>query len=165
MYRIALALVLALTAGAPTSIALADSTLKCTVRSVHDGDSMRVQCPGQRRTTPVRMEQIDAPEIDQAYGTRARDRLRALCKVGSTAVIRTQGRDQYGRMLGNVYCGEKSVNEEMVASGAAWPYDRYVKDRSLYALKDEARRQKRGLWAGSDPEPPWRWRYRQRTTD
>ena len=140
----------------------ADTELKCTIRSVHDGDSMRVQCPGERRSIPVRMRQIDAPELDQAHGTRARDHLRKLCRLGSTATIHTQGRDQYGRVLGDVYCDDKSVNEEMVASGSAWIYDRYVEDRSLYRLQDQARAKKRGLWADKNPQAPWRWRYQQR---
>lgn len=126
---------------------------------------MRVRCPGDRHTTAVRMQQIDAPELEQAYGTRARDHLRQLCRVGSVATIETQGHDQYGRLLGDVYCAGKSVNEEMVASGSAWIYDRYVQDRSLYKLQDKARTDERGLWAGHKPQAPWRWRYQQRNGD
>ena len=161
MFRTAAALLLALAGLAPAT-APAQEPLNCTVRSVHDGDSMRVQCPGQRGTIAVRMEQIDAPELDQAYGLRARDHLRELCRVGRPAVIHSQGRDQYGRLLGNVYCGGKSVNEEMVSAGAAWPYRRYVTDDNLFTLQDQARTAKRGLWAGRSPQAPWQWRYEQR---
>lgn len=157
-------LLLAAAAWAAIPAAQADA-LHCTVRSVHDGDSMRVQCPGERRTTAIRMHQVDAPELDQAYGRQARDRLRRLCPAGTTAVIHTQGRDQYGRLLGDVDCGGKSVNEEMIASGSAWIYDRYVKDRELYRLQDRARAAGRGLWADRNPQAPWRWRYEQRNTD
>lgn len=156
------ALLLAVVAALSAPVALAEAPLQCTVRSVHDGDSMRVQCPGKRGTVAVRMHQIDAPELEQAHGVAARDQLRQLCRVGSTATIHTQGRDQYGRLLGDVCCGDTSVNEAMVASGAAWVYNRYVVDRRLYQLQDAARAARRGLWAGRSPQAPWRWRYENR---
>ncbi|NLC37373.1 MAG: thermonuclease family protein [Alcaligenaceae bacterium] len=139
----------------------AQKQLQCTINSVHDGDSMRVLCPGERGTLRVRMQQIDAPELEQAHGLRSRDYLRKLCRTGSTALIITSGSDQYGRMLGDVYCDGKSVNEEMVASGSAWVYNRYVKDRSLYRLQDQAKADRNGLWARRNPQAPWQWRYEQ----
>lgn len=150
---------------AASAPALAEKSLQCRVRSVHDGDSLRVQCPGRRATTELRLRQIDAPELGQPYGTQARDRLRRLCPADSAITIRHPGRDQYGRMLGDVYCDARDVNEEMVASGAAWPYDRHVEDRKLFWLKEQARSARRGLWANDEPVPPWRWRYHQRQGD
>src|SRR5690606_25887832 len=146
---------------AATLPALAETELRCVVRSVHDGDSMRVQCPGERRTIAVRMHQIDAPELEQPYGKDARNHLRRLCRVGSTATIYTQGRDQYGRLLGDVYCAGKSVNEEMVSSGSAWIYDRYVEYRSLYRLQDPARPDRRWYWTPQNPRARSRSRYEQ----
>lgn len=142
--------------------ARAEAPLQCRVSTVHDGDSMRVRCPGERQTVRVRMHQIDAPELDQSYGTRSRDHLRELCRNGALAIIHPQGRDQYGRVLGDIFCGNRNVNEEMVASGSAWVYDRHAKDRGLYKLQAAARAERRGLWAAADPIPPWRWRHRQR---
>jgi len=40
----------------------------------------------------------------------------------------------------------------------AWVYDRYVKDKSLYALQDEARALRVGLWVDSEPVKPWEYR-------
>lgn len=163
MIQLLSALLFASTAWLTAAPVHANGQLQCIISSVHDGDSMRVRCPGERRTVAVRMQQIDAPELEQAHGMRSRDRLRELCQVGALATIQTQGRDQYGRLLGNVYCDGKSVNEEMVRSGAAWIYDRYVRDRGLYRLQDKARADRRGLWAGKNPQAPWRWRYEHRT--
>lgn len=147
----------------PATPVLADSKeWQCTINSVHDGDSMRVLCPGERGTLRVRMHQIDAPELEQAHGIQSRNYLRKLCPTGSTVIIRSEGRDQYDRLLGDVSCGGKNVNEEMVAAGAAWLYDRHVEDRSLYRLQDKARDERRGLWAGKNPQKPWQWRYEQR---
>jgi endonuclease YncB( thermonuclease family) len=37
-------------------------------------------------------------------------------------------------------------------------FDRYVTDRSLYRLQDEAKAGRVGLWVDPDPLPPWEWR-------
>lgn len=143
----------------------ADDVLSCTVGSVHDGDSMRVRCPGSRQTIRVRLHQIDAPELQQAYGRPAGDALRQLCPVGREVRIAVQGEDQYGRLLGDVECAGKNINHEMVSSGAAWAYTRYVQDAALPRLQDQARQARRGLWAQANPEPPWQWRQRQRQAE
>ncbi len=135
----------------------------CTVSSVHDGDSLRARCPGFKKTLRIRLDQIDAPEIGQAYGTHSRDLLRALCPVRSAVEIHDLGPDRYGRTLARVFCKDKDANAAMVAAGAAWVYDHYADDRKLYALQDEARRERRGLWAaGTTPVAPWEFRRRNR---
>lgn len=139
----------------------AHAQLRCTVSSVHDGDSMRVRCPGERGSVALRMRQIDAPELEQAYGIFARDHLRKFCPPGSVATIRSDGRDQYGRLLGDVDCHGESVNALMVGAGAAWVYDRYAQDRQLYVVQERARQARVGLWSQAAPQPPWRWRQQQ----
>lgn len=57
-------------------------------------------------------------------------------------------------------CNGIDVNAEMVRVGMAWVYDKYVTDRSPYALQDAAKAARRGLWADPDPMPPWEWRHR-----
>lgn len=134
----------------------------CRVTSIHDGDSMRVRCPGFRDTLRIRLDQIDAPELDQAYGTRSRDVLRSMCPKGGQAVVHDLGADTYNRRLGRVFCNDIDVNAAMVKAGAAWVYNYHASDKSLYSLQDEARSRKRGLWAGSgEPVAPWDFRYRQ----
>lgn len=42
----------------------------------------------------------------------------------------------------------------------AWWYRQYApNDRSLQALEEEARRERRGLWADPNPIPPWDFRH------
>jgi endonuclease YncB( thermonuclease family) len=45
-----------------------------------------------------------------------------------------------------------------VRAGMAWVFDKYVTDRGLYAVQEEARAARRGLWADKKPTPPWEWR-------
>lgn len=149
-------------AGSPPETDTNRNPLQCTVESVHDGDSMRVRCQGNKPSQRVRIHQIDAPEIDQPYGKKARDILRELCPRGSVVTLAEHSSDQYGRMLAEVSCGGKNVNREMVASGAAWAYEQHVEDPSLLTLQKQARQNRRGLWAGKNPQAPWEWRRRQR---
>ena len=81
---------------------------------------------------------------------------------GATVIIQSPGHDQYDRLLGDAWCDGRNVNEEMVAAGAAWPYERYVEDRRLFRLQDQARERKVGLWAAKAPQKPWVWRAEQR---
>ena len=135
----------------------------CRVISVHDGDSMRMRCPGFRNTLRIRLDQIDAPELTQAHGKKSREFLRSLCPHRSSAVLHDLGVDSYNRHLARIYCQGIDVNAAMVKSGAAWVYDYHASDRDLYRLQNAAQAQKRGIWSGpAKPTPPWEFRYRQR---
>jgi len=68
------------------------------------------------------------------------------------------GLDRYGRTVAHVSCNGIDANTEQVRAGMAWVFDRYVIDRRLYALQDEARTAHRGLWADAQPVAPWEWR-------
>lgn len=124
---------------------------------------MRVRCPGFKNTLRIRLDQIDAPEIGQAYGTKSRDFLRSMCPIGKKAVVHDLGADTYDRRLGRVFCNDVDVNAAMIESGSAWVYDYHATDKSLNSLQNSARSEKRGLWAARNkPVPPWDFRYQQR---
>ena len=49
------------------------------------------------------------------------------------------------------------LNMELLAAGLAW-HDKRVDDEWMFATtEDDARTERRGLWADEDPVPPWRW--------
>jgi micrococcal nuclease len=60
-----------------------------------------------------------------------------------------------------VRVGERNVNREMVADGWAWAYRQYL-DRphaSEYIdAEEQARKEKKGLWQQTNPQPPWEFR-------
>lgn len=64
--------------------------------------------------------------------------------------------------MARVECNGTDANAEQVRSGMAWVFDRYVTDRSLYAVQDQARAAGRGLWAEAEPVAPWDWRQAKR---
>ena len=65
-------------------------------------------------------------------------------------------------VIGRIYVDDLDVSAEMVRRGATWVYRKYATDKHLYALEDEARADKRGLWGLPEAErmPPWEWRRR-----
>ena len=110
----------------------------------------------------MRLEGVDAPEKRQAYGERAR-RFAADLSFDRTVVVRATGRDRNGRLLGEVVLPDgRSLNQELVRAGYAWWFRRYSRDVRLARLEEEARQDRRGLWADRAPEPPWEYRVNGR---
>jgi len=125
------------------------------VTRVADGDSLTFQS-GEIRFR-VRLLEIDAPEIRQAFGQQSKQSLAELCLHQRARIIWSQ-EDRYGRKLARVWCRGIDANAEQVTRGMAWVFDRYVTDRSLYVLQDKARVAKAGLWRDTTATPPWDWR-------
>ena len=81
-----------------------------------------------------------------------------MCASRGRLRCRPQTTDRYGRTVARVLCDVTDANAEQVRAGMAWVFDKYVTDRGLYAVQDEARAARRGLWADRDPVTPWEWR-------
>ena len=77
------------------------------VVSVHDGDTLTVLI--EHRQVRVRLIDIDAPELGQPFGSRARQSLSGLC-FGKVATLDVRGRDRYNRTLARVTCAGTEVN-------------------------------------------------------
>jgi endonuclease YncB( thermonuclease family) len=101
----------------------AADTRTCRVAAIADADSLTCLLGGAR--TEVRLDEIDAPEREQRYGSESRQSLTSLCMNRQATV--------------------------QVHNGMAWVYDHYVKNRSLYNDQTLARSQSRGLWADAGP--------------
>jgi endonuclease YncB( thermonuclease family) len=133
--------------------------LACTVIGIADGDTLTAWCDtfdGRVKVT-VRVAEIDAPENAQPWGNRSRQHLAALCH-GKPAVVEPRTTDRYGRTVARVECDGADASAEQVRAGMAWVFDRYVSDRGLYAVQDDARAGRRGLWGDRVPVAPWYWR-------
>jgi len=124
-----------------------------TIEVLHDNESVR-----------IRLANIDAPERMQPYGRWSTSQLKSLVAGKQVTVSYTQS-DRYGRVLGLVETKYVNVNRAQVISGAAWVYDQYSADTALPALQKEAQTQKRGLWADSEPVPPWEWRHKNKVKE
>lgn len=125
---------------------------------VFDGDTIEVL--QEKKPVRIRLANIDAPEKRQAFGRWSMNQLKGLVAAQPVTVTYAQT-DRYGRIIGRVFTTNGTeASRFMVKSGAAWVYERYNTDKALPALQREAQEQKRGLWAGSQPVPPWNWRHK-----
>lgn len=150
----------ALLLGAAAAAAAAE--LEGRVVGVHDGDTLTVLLG--RTPQRVRLVDIDAPELRQPFGTRARQALAELC-FGQLATLEPRGIDRYQRMLARVRCGGREANSELVRSGYAWTFTRYAApDSPLHGIERKARAARRGLWVDPAPIPPWDWRRIRRSS-
>lgn len=124
---------------------------------VLDGDTIEVL--QDKKPVRIRLANIDAPEKKQAFGRWSTNQLKSLIAAQPVTVTYTQT-DRYGRVIGRVFTTNGiEANRYMVQIGGAWVYERYNSDTSLPAIQNEAREQMRGLWADSEPVPPWEWRH------
>jgi len=133
------------------------SRLTGTVSSVHDGDTITVA------GISVRLDSIDAPELDQAYGTQSRDRL-AYLALNKSVTVAYAKKDRYGRIVGSVFTSDCTLmNLDQVVTGSAWYYEAYKCEidsnmRSAYAAaQDAAKTADFGLWSATAIAP---WVYR-----
>ena len=132
----------------------------CLVVGIADGDTLTVLCNGNEQVK-IRLAEIDAPEKKQPFGNRSKQSLSAMC-FQKQAEIKPQTKDRYGRTVARVICDGADANVEQVKRGMAWVYDKYVRDRSFYAIQDKARASKVGLWADDNPVKPWEYRRANR---
>lgn len=128
--------------------------------AIVDGDSFKAKIQGV--VMDFRLEGVDAPERDQAFGEQSREILRSLIE-GRELVLVPSDTDRYGRTVVRVWVGALAVNRELVARGAAWFDPEYSSDDGLYREELAARDAQRGLWALPFEQriEPWEWRRRK----
>lgn len=133
------------------------------VVKVVDGDTITV-LTRENQQVKIRLDQIDAPEKKQPWGENSRLALAKLL-AGRQVAVEVSGLDRYGRTIGTVMLETRNINKELVATGNAWVYRKYLKDHGLLDIEMEARSRKLGIWSLPVEEavPPWEFRKRQRT--
>ncbi len=125
------------------------------VTKVIDGDTIEVR--QEKRNYKVRLSEIDAPEINQRFGTESKNFLASLILNEEIELIYVT-EDRYGRIVAKIYKDNKDINRSMVRSGLAWVYDYYVEDQSLYNDQNLAKKNSFNIWSEASPTPPWVFR-------
>ena len=150
-------------------------TLQGTVVYVYDGDTLLLKEADHGVRHRVRLASIDAPEKDQPYGIESTLLLRKLLQ-NNTVLANIIDTDKYGRKIAYVHIndhlhcplGNSDISSIMLANGAAWHYKAFDKTSAQYdlhyALEQQAKTNKRGLWAQVTPIAPWIWRKQKRTS-
>jgi endonuclease YncB( thermonuclease family) len=142
------------------------SELQGKVIKVTDGDTVNV-LTSDNQTHKIRLSGIDAPEKKQAFGNKSKQALDDDIG-GKMVTVEYYKLDKYQRIVGKIMFNGKDINLHQIQRGLAWHYKKYekeqeVEDRSIYANAEYiAQRDKLGLWAESNPMPPWDYRKKMR---
>lgn len=130
------------------------------VVGVADGDTITVLTRSKAQIK-VRLTEIDAPEMSQPYGQKAKQALSDIV-FQKDVKVDTDKKDRYGRFLGRIYVGSIDANLYMVENGYAWAYTKYVTDPAFPAAELIARKERIGLWSLKEDQitAPWSWRRR-----
>ena len=129
---------------------------------ISDGDTIRVLAVDQQLLR-VRVAWIDAPELGQAFGRRAKQLMSALV-FGKDVELHPHAIDRYGRTVAMVFVDGRDVGLELIKQGLAWVYEYYLPEASpeiqaQYSAAETAARVSRlGLWVDTNPVPPWEYR-------
>ena len=140
-------------------VLLSSSALACekceVVVGVVDGDTVIIMCEG--KTKEVHLTSVDAPQMEQPYGKKAKAYTEKLM-MNHVATIRYVDNN---RATDIVSSDGKSLKWGLVNSGLAW-YPENHKQNTLRNVSDKlgkyerkARRARKGLWAQDNPVPPW----------
>lgn len=132
-----------------------------TVERVVDGDTIVFKA-GDAKTQRVRLADIDTPELDQPWGGEAKAALKGWAE-NRRAQIRIVDTDRYGRLVATLWIDGKNINRRLVAKGHAWVYRRYLRDRALLRLEENAKANGLGLWSSEDVVEPRVWRQQRRS--
>jgi len=158
-HHIVAGLVLALVATCP---ALSWADFAARVVTVHEGDRLTIHHDGRNET--IYLKDIDCPDLKQPYGKQAK--LVTAAFIGHRdVVVRGLKRDKQGRVSAEVLLDDgRNVGHELLKEGLAWWRRSASSDAGLEVVEELARASGKGLWADSDPVPPWKWKAPKKTS-
>lgn len=141
-----------------------DKILHAKCVGVYCGDVVDILTPDKKQLRVI-LASIIAPELDQPFGTKAKDYLSDLIldKEIEYAVSYT---GMWNIKVVFIAIGSTKVNAAMIEQGLAWHHvyhpasDRalYLNNEALSRIELDARSDKRGLWSDARPIPPLDWR-------
>ena len=138
---------------------LVAATIKATVRSVVDGNTIEV-LTSDKRNFRVLLYGIDSPELGQRFGIDAKKYVEAKV-LNKQVSIDIKGKDSFGNFLGVVTVENGvDIGVELLKEGLAWTAE---KDAiiDLEPYRTWAQRKGRGLWQEENPVPPWTYRRQE----
>lgn len=116
----------------------------------YDGDTITVK--DDQNIVKLRLHEVDAPELRQAFGREAKQATKTLC-AGAYIEWHTMGKS-WDRLVAKVRCNGVDVGEHLVINGLAVVDERYASYSSPYfKLQDVARKKGFGVWSGEYYKP------------
>lgn len=145
-------------------------TYQGEVKTVHDGDTVHI-LDVNGHMHKVRLANIDAPELNQAYGEASRNALAKRIEYQHVE-IKVVAIDQYKREVGQIRLNHADINLWMVMQGYAWHYNTIAKkqqnkfDFNLYQQSQlQAQQNRLGLWHNARAVAPWQFRQQKKTVN
>lgn len=115
------------------------------VVEVIDGDTFTIESRGETRR--VRLMGVNTPEMGRCLSNEAKNKLSNLV-TKKDVVLEDQFTDPYGRIMANVYVGDKYINGQMLASGMGrMDYYEHPRREQLKTAYATARKEKRGIFS------------------
>lgn len=151
-------------AGPDAAFIIPGDARRAEVRWVHDGDSFDVRfldrpdaADGDREFDEIRLQGLDTPEPGSCFADQARSSLIDLLKGREVMVHAdwdggrfSDGRDQYFRLIGDVWLDGQLVNVDRVARGYAIARSSSGRfDQAIATAQQSARDEGLGMWAAS----------------
>lgn len=153
------------------------AALFCLVVAISDGDTLKLRCgeAGAFRQLTVRLHAVDAPELSQPFGRRAKQALSRIACRKTARLDCEDDEDRYHRRVSRVKVAPNSCTEAHCAKtlhaglamltvgmarwSRAYADEQSPTERGQYAFAEfEAKAKRAGLWADRRPVPPWTWR-------
>jgi len=147
----------------PAEPPVKEESIEGDVTKVIDGDSIKVRT-SDGMEYEIQIEGTDAPELKQPFGKESAEALQKMLGT-SKAKVTWQKKDNFERLLAQVYVEVKHINSEMIRTGNAWHFKRYNQSKKLADLEIEAKKEKLGLWGTDNPQAPWDYRKENRAPD
>lgn len=105
-------------------------SFEAKVMSVYDGDTVKVAFPfgGKMFKWNCRLSGVDTPELrtknkkEKEFGYKVRDHLREKI-LGKIITLKCGEFDKYGRLLGEIFIDDESVNKWLIKNEYAFEYD------------------------------------------
>jgi endonuclease YncB( thermonuclease family) len=136
-------------------------TLNGVVTDITDGDTLTL-LDDQKQQHKIRFAGIDAPEKVQPFGSKSQANL-GLLAFNKNAVAICH-KKHFERDVCKVMVDGLDVGLQQVTNGMAWWSKKFAKeqspeDRAAYEQAETMAKLRRfGLWADTNPMPPWEWR-------
>jgi len=126
------------------------------VVQVYDGDTYKILNQGKLQV--IRLANVDAPELNQYYGTVVKAGVSKLI-LGKTVKIDFGKNDRYGRTIGSVTVEGMSLDSLLIANGWAWYHQSFPRNKpQLLIYESIARKARAGMWRCQFNIPPRQWR-------
>jgi endonuclease YncB( thermonuclease family) len=132
--------------------------VNAVITACHDGDTCTAIATKDAARLSVRLHEVDAPELDQPFGTQARTLVSALV-IGRHVDLRLAGYSQDRLVADMVLRDGRSVAALLVAEGATLGRPRTTDERRQ-PVQAAAQQARRGFWRDASAAPPWEWRQR-----